>query len=211
MRAKDFLTESTNTNLLIIDVQPEYSNASDSILPGIQRMIQQTNGKVIIVYNDFGGGDTEESVFNYIAGRDLEFDGYEYDEDEDDYVPSQPSPIEHKLQQAQFIQKEYGFLRGWMDNGVEDSIIIEVIRAMYQHKVYDSRDLELEWVSEDAQEVLENNADSIFVQDWVPIQLLHSIRPFYMMGGGRNECLREIELLCHAFNIKFKRIDSLIY
>ena len=211
MRASEFLTESSNTNLLIIDVQPEYSNSSNRILPGIQQMIQKANGKIVIVYNDFGGGDTPEQVFNYLAGNDDEDDGYTYDEDEDDYVPRQQTPLEQKLHNSQFIQKEFGFLRGWMDNGVEDRIIIEVIRAMYQHKVYDSRDIEPEWVSENAQEILENTADSIFVQDWVPVQLLHSLQPFYMMGGGRNECLREIELICHAFNIKFKRIDSLIY
>jgi hypothetical protein len=31
------------------------------------------------------------------------------------------------------------------------------------------------------------------------------------MGGGRDECLREVELLMNAFNIKYKRIDSLVY
>ena len=211
MRAKEFITESSNTNLLIIDVQPEYSSHSNNILPGVQQMISKANGKIVVVYNDFGGGDTPEQVLHYLAGHDEEYDGYVYDDETDDYIEAEQSPLEQKLHNAQFIQKEFGFLRGWMDNGVDDRIIIEVIRAMYQHKVYDSRDIQPEWVSEDAQEVLENDSDSIFVQDWVPIHLLHSLQPFYMMGGGRNECLREIELICHAFNIKFKRIDSLVY
>jgi hypothetical protein len=211
MRAKEFLSESSNTNLLIIDVQPEYHNYSKRILPGIQRMIEQSNGRVVIVFNDFGGGDTPEQVFNYLAGHDEDYDGYVYDDETDDYIPAEQSPLETKLQNAQFIQKEYGFLRGWMDNGVADKIIIEVIRAMYQQRVYDSRDLDPESLSEDAQDILENMSDSIHVQDWVPVTLLKSLQLFYMMGGGRNECLREIELICNAFNIRYKRIDSLIY
>jgi len=31
------------------------------------------------------------------------------------------------------------------------------------------------------------------------------------VGGGRMECLREVELLMNAFNIKYKRIDHLVY
>jgi len=211
MRAKEFLTESSNTNLLIIDVQPEYQNYANNILPGVQQMIQKANGKIVIVYNDFGGGDTPDQVLNYLAGHDEEYDGYVYDDEEDDYIPAEQTPLEQKLQNAQFIQKEFGFLRGYMDSGVDNHIIIEIIRAMYNQKQNDSRDLNPELLSDDAQEVLENNSDSIFVQDWVPIHLLHSLQPFYMMGGGRDQCLREIELVCHAFNIKFKRIDSLIY
>lgn len=211
MRAKEFITESSNTNLLIIDVQPEYQNYSNNILPGVQQMIEKANGKVVIVYNDFGGGDTPEAVLNYLAGHDDEYDGYVYDEDEDDYVPAEQTPLEQKLHNAQFVQKEFGFLRGYMDSGVDDSTIIEIIRAMYQQRENDSRDLNPEVLSDNAKDVLENYGDSIFVQDWVPIHLLHSLQPFYMMGGGRNECLREIELICHAFNIKFKRIDSLVY
>ena len=64
MRAKEFITESSNTNLLIIDVQPEYSSHSNNILPGVQQMIQKANGKIVIVYNDFGGGDTPEQVLH---------------------------------------------------------------------------------------------------------------------------------------------------
>ena len=40
---------------------------------------------------------------------------------------------------------------------------------------------------------------------------LRKFNKAYIMGGGRNECLREVELLMNAFNIKYKRIDSLVY
>ena len=49
--------------------------------------------------------------------------------------------------------------------------------------------------------------DPLFLPDNVSVNLLRELRPFYMCGGGRTECLREIELLCNAFNIRYKRMD----
>lgn len=211
MRAREFITESSNTNLLIIDVQPEYQEHSNRILSGIQQLVEKSHGKIVIVFNNFGGGDSADDVYNYIAGHDSDYDGYEYDEAQDEYIPVDSTTLETKLQNADYVQKEYGFLRGYMDTGVEDKVIIEILRAMYQQRVNDSRNLDQNSLSENARDVFENNSESISIQDWVPVSLLRSLRPFYMMGGGRNECLREIELICNAFNIRYKRLDSLIY
>ena len=65
MRSSEFITESTNTNLVIVDVQPDYDAACRKILPGIQQLIERSNGRVVIIYNDFGGGDSAESVQRY--------------------------------------------------------------------------------------------------------------------------------------------------
>ena len=46
---------------------------------------------------------------------------------------------------------------------------------------------------------------------WTSIAQLKKYNGAYIMGGGRNECLREVELLMNAFNIKYKRINQLIY
>lgn len=216
MKSKDFIIESTNTNLLIIDVQPEYDNWCKQLIPGVTKMIEQSNGRVVIVYNDFGGGDSADNVYHYLAGHDEDYDGYDYDEETDDYVAAVPTNLETKLQSAEYMQKEFGFLRTMIDQNINDAIIIEILRTMYMHKVNDSRDLELETMSAKVQTEIENNnydwdSEGISVQDWIPIRFLKSISPFYMMGGGRNECLREIELLCNAFNIRYKRFNSLIY
>jgi hypothetical protein len=208
------LIESSNTNLLIIDVQPEYDDWCNSILPRVQSMIEKSNGGVFVVYNDFGGGDSLEDVFSYLAGSSDEEDYY--DDETDEYQEPEQSAIAEKLNNAKFYQKEFGFLRDWMDQGVSDSTIIEVIRLMAQHRASDSRDLDYDSISDRAKHDLENNGidfedSGISMQEWVPVHFLKSISPFYMMGGGRNECLREIELFCNAFNIRYKRIDSLIY
>ena len=105
-----------------------------------------------------------------------------------------------------------------MDQGVADGTMIEIMREMALRKVNDSRDIPFEelpkWVQQDINNQLGGHNwdnEGISLQDYVPIHLLKRLSPFYMMGGGRNECLREIELVCNAFNIKYKRVDSLIY
>lgn len=216
MRANEFIAESTNTNLLIVDVQPEYASFSDYVVDGVRDMIQRANGKIVIVFNDFGGGDEPEQVAAYLAGINPENDGYEYDEELDDYVPIEQTPVQLKLQRAQFVQKEYGFLRPMMDQGISDRTIIQLLRLMYQNKVGDSRELDYETLPDDVKLDISNcnfdwDNEGISVQEWVPVSLLKQLSPFYMMGGGRNECLREIELICNAFNIRYTRIDRLIY
>lgn len=217
MKAYEFLTESSNTNLLIIDVQPEYSSHSDYILAGVQNMIEAvTGGKIVIVFNDSGGGDDQHVVYNYLAGfNDFNADAEEYDEEREMWVHKRPKLVQN-LTRATYLQKEYGFLRPFMDLGISDAVIIEILREMYQRKVTDSREMELTSMSERVQTEIEQSSaywdeEGIAIQSWVPVTLLKQISPFYMMGGGRNECLREIELICNAFNIKYKRVDSLIY
>ena len=144
MRSSEFITEAASTNLLIIDVQPEYDDWCSQILPGVQNMITKSTGKVVVVYNDFGGGDSADDVYQYLAGHDDEFDGYAYDEETDDYVPVEPTPLELKLQRAEYVQKEYGFLRPFMDWGVSDHTIIYILRLMYQQRATDSRDIPFE-------------------------------------------------------------------
>lgn len=218
MRATEFLKESTNTNLLIVDVQPAYADYSDSVLPGIQKMIERSNGKIVVMYNGWDYSDDRiTEVLNYLSGsNDLE-DMY-YDEENDDYIDQEPTLVFQKLQSAKFIEKVYGYFRSWMDEPIEmsDAAIIRTIRAMYQHRITDSRQFEDKGIDISTiagPEWTEKVGDpeiNIYLPE-IEIQLLRQLSPFYMMGGGRNECLREIELLCNAFNIRYKRVDSLIY
>lgn len=208
MKIRDVITESASTNLLVVDVQPEYDVWCKAVLPGIRDLISRSKGELVLLYNDFGGGDSAEDVYNYIGN----LDELEYDEDDEPVLTS----LLKRLQQAQYLQKEYGFLRPMMDMEVSARTIIQVLRLMYQNRVTDSRDLDYDLLPIEAKHELESNPfdwdnEGIFIQDWVPVSRLKQLSPFYIVGGGRDECLREIELICNAFNIRYKRIDSLIY
>jgi hypothetical protein len=54
-------------------------------------------------------------------------------------------------------------------------------------------------------------ADDPIIVEWTSVAQLKRFQGAYIMGGGRNECLREVELLMNAFNIGYKRIDRLVY
>lgn len=216
MRARDFIVEGASVNLLIVDVQPEYKNWCDRILPGVQNLIEKCRAKIVIIYNDFGGGDEMVDVQHYLAGVSEEDLYGEYNDETDEYDEAEQTVLQQKLQNATYYQKEFGFLRPFMDHGISDAVLIEIMRAMYQNKVNDSRDLELESMSERVQQDLNRNGirwedEGISLQDWIPITLLKQLSPFYLVGGGRDECLREIELVCNTFNIRYTRVDSLIY
>lgn len=216
MRFREIITEGASVNLLIVDVQPEYNNWCSNILPGVQQLIEKCKARVVIVYNDFGGGDEMFDVQNYLGGVSEEDMYGNYNDETDEYDEPEQTVLQQKLQQATYYQKEFGFLRPFMDQAISDAVIIEVLREMYQRKVTDSRSMELDSMSERVQHEIDRagigwDDEGIYLQDWLPITMLKQLSPFYMVGGGRNECLREIELICNAFNIRYTRINSLIY
>jgi hypothetical protein len=113
--------------------------------------------------------------------------------------------------------KGYGYLRSWMDHGIEPSIIIATIREMYSQKVSDTRELQFPAFNRRTttqsliQGAIEEMEDDPMSVGWTSIAQLKRFSGAYLVGGGREECLREVELLMNAFNIKYKRIDSLVY
>lgn len=115
------------------------------------------------------------------------------------------------------VDKGYGFFRSYMDSDVEPRLIIKLIRYMYQKNVYDSR--EIVWPSfskrtpdeSELMHLVQEFEDDLFIINWTSISQLKRFNGAYIVGGGRNECLREVELLMNAFNIKYKRIDRLVY
>jgi hypothetical protein len=208
------LYEGRSTPVICVDVQPEYSGMNDGdenpVFEQIIQFVNNQTGPVLMYVNaeDQGlTGDTVQDVKSYwedtIRGEDAD------PEDYDD------SPI--NWSRFQIVDKGYGFLRSWMDHGIPAATIIKTIRMMYQQKVSSSDDLTFPKLSQRTPEMVdikhtieEMDGDSITV-NWISIAQLKRFHGAYIVGGGRNECLREVELLMNAFNIKYKRIDHLVY
>lgn len=118
------------------------------------------------------------------------------------------------------VDKGYGYLRSWMDQGIPARAMIKTIRTMYAQKVSDSREL---FGGEDSdsyepgfKQLLGSDYDPIILDDpiyvnWISVAQLKRFEGSFMMGGGRHECLREVELIMNAFNIHFKRVNNLVY
>lgn len=198
MKLHELINENLSANLLVVDVQPAYDRWCGKVAPGIASLLNGHTGNKYCLYNAEGlTDDTEQSVAVYLSEQGV---------------------TEEALDGIKFVEKGYGFFRSWMDQEVPERIIIKTIRAMVQHRIYDSRDLDINTVltpyeQERGLKLWGVNWDDegIYMPDFMPISLLKQMSPFLMCGGARDHCLREIELLCNAFNIRYKRIDGLIY
>ena len=214
MRATEFLTEGRNHPIIVVDVQPEYAQYARQKCAEIVRFVSQQTGPVLMFVNADETGMSIDNVEYDIVPYWEEAAGIDHDRLEDD--PKYNGPIDWN--RFTIIDKGYGYLRSWMDHGIPESIIVKTIRLMYQQKVNDTRDLEFPGniqqrtpeMSEIMGAIEEMNADPMTV-GWTSVAQLKRFNGAYIVGGGRNECLREVELLMNAFNIKYKRIDSLVY
>lgn len=200
---EETLLEGKSTPCIVVDVQPEYSGMNDgdssSVFEEIIRFVNNQTGKVLMFVNaeDQGlTGDTIQDIKQY--WEDSGFDSKNWN-------------------RVQIVDKGYGYLRSAMDYGIEPSSIIRIIRELYNQKQSDSRDLIIPSFGKRIEQqtiikyALEELGDDNITVNWVSVKQLKQFSGAYIMGGGRNECLREIELLMNAFNIKYKRINSLVY
>ena len=213
MRATEFLiiTEGRAMPTIVVDVQPEYAYYTDqneNTCKDIIHFVNSQTGPVLMFVN------AEESG---VSGDTLAFiKQYWENVDEEDWDDNDPSVVTNPVNWNRFsvVDKGYGHFRAWMDHGISPAAIIRIIRAMYQHKINDSR--EFEDLDIDPAEIVGSEWDAWMWNDpiivnWTSVAQLKQFSGAYLVGGGRNECLREVEILMNAFNIKYKRIDSLVY
>lgn len=188
--------EGTNRNLIVVDVQPEYSGINDGdynpVFEDIMHFVEKHKGKTLFLYNgEELTNDTEDSI------------RYFWEEEQPDI----------SWDRFEFYDKGYGYLRSWMDSGISNRVIIKTIRELYLKNLIMSNELDSEFfeqfnLSEYDLDII--NTDPISI-GWIPIDILKRYNHSYLIGGGREECLKEVELILNAFNIKYKRIDHLIY
>jgi hypothetical protein len=200
------LNEGLNYPCIVVDVQPEYCkdnprsfiSAPESICERIINFVAKQTGPVLMFVN------AEDTGLTYDTAYEIK----QYWEDILGYYPD--------WNRFQIVDKGYGYLRSWMDNGIPDNIIIATIRELYRQKQDSTENLQfkdknLTPIEIAIKQTIEDMRGDPITVYWTSIAQLKKFNGAYIMGGGRNECLREVELLMNAFNIKYKRIDSLVY
>jgi hypothetical protein len=204
MRYQDLL-EGQNSKCIVVDVQPTYTGVDNifgsTLLPMVKPLMNFLNkqGPILAFVNAENDGLTNDRIID--IKENWESAGFNAD----------------RWNNTEIVDKGYGYFRGWMDQGVSDNVIIQSIRTMYQQKVTDSRDL---FDGEDSGHYVEQMTalgvpeevlDDALSVEWISVAQLKKFNGAYIMGGGRDECLREVELLMNAFNIKYKRINEFVY
>ena len=194
------ISEGRSHSIIVVDVQPAYSAYDPGTCNRISQFVSKQTGPVLMFVNAELTGVTADTV------ADIK---HWWDERTDlDWG------------RVQIVDKGYGYFRAWMDSGVDPSAIIRVIRAMYQQNVSSSDQLfggnDREGYDAQMAELVGDDYATRMPQDpmtihWASVAQLKKFNGAYIVGGGRNECLREVELLMNAFNIRYKRIDSMVY
>lgn len=185
----EFLNEARGINLVCVDIQPTYESYIRFIPDFIDFLNENEFYKILYLYNgpDLGFEDSDE-IKNWLMENGLD---------------------PEKLDNFKFYEKGYAFLRGWMDTGVPEEDIIKMGKYMLKNNIYDSRDIEEETYKEMGLEELSDNPDSIFIPD--VIEEIKKLNKPLLCGGGKNECLLEVELLFRMINKRYKKHKKYIY
>lgn len=190
------LLEAYTGSTIVVDVQPAYS----SYINFAPRLMNHLNKQkqILMLVNSDEEGLTEDSISD--IKQYWEENGFS------------------NWNKVKLIDKGYGYLRSWMDQGISEAVIIKTIREMYNQRVNDSRDLfqntdnpaeEFEkFIGPEFEDWMTDEGISV---EWIPVKLLKSFSGSYITGGAKNECLKEVELLMSAFNIRSKRINQFVF
>ena len=196
MKIAQILAEGLQTPVIAVDIQPHYSGIMDGDeSPVFQEAIQFMNkqrGQILLLMNgEELTHDNEAGVKEY--WEDCGFDPAGW-------------------ARVQVVDKGYGYLRAWMDQNISRGTIIKVIRALYQAKENDTRNLPEGSVQQlTGNEYQDWMEDDGLIVEWLSIGLLKKFNNCYLVGGAEDECLAEVRLLMDAFNIKYTMIRNFIY
>lgn len=213
MRSREFIIENLSKPVICVDVQPTYSMWSHGLFSKIINFVNNQTGPVLMFVNAEEDGQTRDTVKSIKQYWEDIVRGHEWYPEDDDSTYDNPV----NWNRFTIDDKGYGWIRSYMDIDVEPRLIIKLIRYMYQKRVNDARELVFpSFGKRTADEtelyhlVTEFNEEP-FIINWTSVAQLKRFDGAYIVGGARLECLREVELLMNAFNIKYKRIDSLVY
>jgi hypothetical protein len=113
--------------------------------------------------------------------------------------------------------KGYAFFRNCMDRGGDDEELVNLVRFMRSNNINDSRELDEEfweffvekYGSENVRELMEYSEDCISIPDLM--DFLERYNNVVLVGGGINECLKEVELAMDALDKNYDTWHKFTY
>lgn len=195
MRLQQYINEKRVKDVIVVDVQPHHKRHISFNMNEFTVFLEEQR-KILYFYNgsEVGSGDTEVTVTNFLLKNGLNEDKIRRD--------------------ITFVEKGYGFFRTWMDYDIDEKTIKKALNYMIINRINDSRDIPNEKMDEifpDHEKYPYIEEDPIFIPDFIKISNLRKWKGSYLCGGGRNECLKEIQILLNLFNIKYTLVKRFIY
>lgn len=202
LKESDILNENaTGKHLVVVDVQPEYAPYMNKmqyeLFEYINTHINELAG-LTFLYNgeDTMGMVSENDYRMWLVDNGLDEDiAYE----------------------ATLYDKGYAFFRNCMDRGGDDEELVNLVRFMRSNNINDSRELDEEfwelfiekYGSENVRELMEDSEDCISIPDLM--DFLERYNNVVLVGGGINECLKEVELAMDALDKNYETWNKFTY
>lgn len=195
-------TKFRGKTIISVDIQPEYANS----IPFLREWANFINksaksNKIVFLYN---GADTLGMIDEGSYKEWLMFD-VGIDED--------------VVYNATFYDKGYAFFRYCMDNSIDERNIADLVKFMVRHNINDSREInedmwnaymeETGHSQQDVRDLLETAGDCIHIPDLM--DFLQSYSNIVLMGGGVDECLKEVEIALLALDKPHNVLSQFVY
>lgn len=179
--------------LIVVDIQPGFQRAFtrhlvESVLEEM-RSVPDDAPILVVSVNEELSGDASWDIRDFWEAQGMEPDLFD---------------------RVKFLEKPYAFFRGWMDNGVDEDEIVEVLKEMRRRGKCDSRDLPIEDIAELSSRGA-NLGDPLILPEELEDERAYRGHAWRICGGGYHECLREVELWLTSRDIKFERLEHLTY
>ena len=196
IKLKSLLKEEnmSGKTFISVDIQPEYEKGFGFRIDEYCEFLNNLEcNRLIFLFN----------------GPDLGFP----DEQEYKYWLLENGLNEDVLDRAIFYDKGYAFFRNAMDNNLDDDVIANFVRFMYDNNITDSRDMNREmWAKylrlhrrtdkKEVYELLRDSGDCVNIPDLM--NFLQRCRNIVLTGGGVNECLKEVEIALKALKLPYQ-------
>lgn len=174
-------------SLISVDIQPEYqSHLTFNLYDYVNFLNENFNsfGDLIFLYN---GADS----LGMISENDYKSWWYEND------------LLEDIIQSSRFYDKGYAFFRYCMDSSIDEDVIVNFVKFMYDNDITDSREMTREtWAKylrkhrkidkTELYSLLKNSDDMVNIPGLMTF--LKTVNNIVLTGGGINECLKEVEI-----------------
>ena len=188
-------------HLIVVDVQPEYAPWMHGMQTDLFEYINTHIHELSDLTFLYNGEDTMGMV----------------SEDEFVYWMIDNGLDEEIAQRARLYDKGYAFFRNCMDRGGDDEELVNLVKFMRDNDITDSIEMDKnfwkafvkQYGSKNIRELMEDSEDYINIPD-----LMDFLEPFnnvVLVGGGINECLKEVELAMDALDKNYETWHKFTY
>jgi hypothetical protein len=205
IKMKDIILESLiPKTLIIVDIQPEYKQffrfGMTKLISFLNREYQNFR-EIVILYN---GKDTLGMI------SENEYKMWLLENGLDEII----------LDGVEFYDKGYTWFRYCMDNGIDEDIISNFIRFLYQNNIHDSREMDRDKWAKYLRQYRQTDKKIIYnllarCKDYVHVpdlmDFLKNKNNILLTGGGLNECLKEVEISLKALKKPYTILKEFTY